>query len=128
MLIGELARQSNCSRDTIRFYEKNGLLQLPKGRRGANNYKNYPESFVEDLKLIRTMTSLGFTLRETREFLESLGDIAPKACTLEQSLGTKIEAVEAQMQKLTALRESLIRTRSQCGTDCVVQGGKPGCA
>ncbi len=74
------------------------------------------------------MTALGFTLRETRDLLDSISDAVPKKCSLYQSLGFKIEAIEAQLNKLTALRENLLRTQALCGPDCLVQDGKPGCA
>lgn len=69
MLIGTLSRLSGLSRDTIRYYEKIGLLLLPKSARRENGYKDYPEETLKTLKEILRYKDLGFTLEEIRELL-----------------------------------------------------------
>lgn len=69
MLIGTLSKLSGLSRDTIRYYEKIGLLQLPKSARRENGYKDYPEETLKTLKEILRYKDLGFTLEEIRELL-----------------------------------------------------------
>lgn len=69
MLIGTLSRLSGLSRDTIRYYEKIGLLLLPKSARRENGYKDYPEETLKTLKEILHYKDLGFTLEEIRELL-----------------------------------------------------------
>ena len=69
MLIGELSKKTGFSRDTIRYYEKLGLIQRP-GRAGFyNNYKNYTESVLKRLLAIRKIKDYGFTLKETQNML-----------------------------------------------------------
>ena len=69
MLIGALAKASGFSRDTIRYYEKIGLLELPGNARQQNNYKDYPESILQTLKAISNLKRMGFTLEEIREII-----------------------------------------------------------
>ncbi len=64
MLIGEFAKLSGLSRDTIRFYEKIGLIATTETRRGANRYKHYDHSLLDRMELIRKAKLLGFTLTE----------------------------------------------------------------
>ena len=53
MLIGELSKSSGLTRDTIRFYEKQGLITLGRRERRVNNYKEYPNSILRRLLLLK---------------------------------------------------------------------------
>jgi MerR family Zn(II)-responsive transcriptional regulator of zntA len=66
MQIGELAQRVGVSPDTIRFYEKQGLLDDSLYSRHANNYRMYGEAAVERVLLIKQAKRFGFTLRELR--------------------------------------------------------------
>ena len=65
MQIGQLCRTTGMTKDTIRFYEKIGLL--PPVKRKPNGYKDYPESIIEQIKLLKHAKELGFTLNEIKE-------------------------------------------------------------
>ncbi|HTJ13258.1 MAG TPA: MerR family transcriptional regulator [Dinghuibacter sp.] len=65
MRIGELSRRSGFSRDTIRYYEKMGLIQLRDCRLHRTSSKDYPESVLRRLVAIREIKRYGFTLQET---------------------------------------------------------------
>jgi DNA-binding transcriptional MerR regulator len=69
MRIGTLAQATGLSRDTLRFYERQGLLQA---RRQANGYRDYPPEAVEWLGYIRTAQRLGFSLQEIAASLEDV--------------------------------------------------------
>ena len=69
MLIGELAQQAGLTPDTIRFYEKKGLLDTRHMVRKDNNYKDYGLAALERLHLICRVKSAGFTLSETEQWL-----------------------------------------------------------
>ena len=75
MRIGELAAQTGTTKDTIRFYEKLGLVV---GQRQANGYRDYPAEAVTWLRHLRTAQRLGFSLAEIAQYGEQLRD-APKA-------------------------------------------------
>src|SRR5258706_12570479 len=66
MLINELAKRVELSIDTIRFYEKQGLLDEAHYERAANGYRHYGEAAVQRLTLIRMGQAAGFTLNEMR--------------------------------------------------------------
>ena len=74
MLIGELSKRTGFSHDTIRFYEKKGLIVVDKKQRRTNNYKEYPEAIFNKLVLIKTVKELGFTLNEVDDFIKAWGD------------------------------------------------------
>ena len=74
MLIGELSKRTGFSHDTIRFYEKKGLIETNKKDRRGNNYKEYTETVYNKLVLIKTVKELGFTLNEIDEFIKAWGD------------------------------------------------------
>ena len=69
MLIGELAKKSNCPHDTIRFYEKLGLIEGNKTRGSTNSYKHYSEQMLERIQLIKQAKLLGFTLAEIKDLI-----------------------------------------------------------
>ncbi len=66
MRIGDLAKRTQCSRDTIRFYEKVGLVVGTQERSGTNNYRHYDEQMVDRILLVKQAKVLGFTLAEIR--------------------------------------------------------------
>ncbi|MFE5319265.1 MerR family transcriptional regulator [Paenibacillus sp. NPDC056579] len=70
MKIQELADKMGLTIHTIRFYEKEGLLNDRHVRRESNNYRNYSEEAVERLKLIKKFQSIGCSLAELKEFLQ----------------------------------------------------------
>lgn len=69
MQIGELSKRSGYSRDTIRYYEKLGLININDKTRNSNQYKNYPEQVLKRLQTIREIKEYGFTLQETMAYL-----------------------------------------------------------
>ncbi len=71
MRIGELSKKSGVSRDTIRFYEKNGLLQCEE-REAENNYKSYPEDAVMTIAVIRDAQAAGMSIGDLSVFLSQL--------------------------------------------------------
>lgn len=69
MLISELSQKTGFSKDTIRFYEKTGLLNS-NNKRAENNYRNYDNEAVSRLEFIRHGKALGFTLREIKQSMD----------------------------------------------------------
>ena len=67
MLIGEFANKSGLSRETIRFYEKQGLLE--KNQQKMNNYRVYSEKELEKIKIIHNLKHLGFALSKIKDLL-----------------------------------------------------------
>lgn len=69
MQIGELSKKSGFSRDTIRFYEKKGLIMIQDRYRNKHQYKDYSEEVLSRLLTIRKIKDYGFTLQETLNML-----------------------------------------------------------
>lgn len=110
MLIGELSKRSGYSRDTIRYYEKIGLIVLPKpSRRNSNNYKDYPVEVLLTLKAIRKYKDLGFTLEEIRELLVLQSIQVLDITKLIQIVERKITGMDAAIEKLHAYKLKLGR-------------------
>ena len=107
MRIGELAKLSNLSVDTIRFYEKKGLLDPQLIHRHENNYRNYSEACLERLKLIQQAKRLGFTLSE---ILEWIRDFESDQLTLKQKqhiLGLKVKQIDERIEDLIKMKSYL---------------------
>jgi MerR family transcriptional regulator, copper efflux regulator len=104
MLIGEIADKTGFSRDTIRYYEKMGLIKVGKKSRRDNNYKEYPDSVLERLQIIRRAKHLGFSLREIGDLIESW---AGKTLTKEERIGlfkSRIKLIEEKIEKLREVK------------------------
>jgi MerR family transcriptional regulator, copper efflux regulator len=121
MQIGELAAATGLSRDTLRFYEKRGLLL---SRRLANGYRDYPPEAVQWLCYLRAAQALGFTLAEIETGLPLLDDPAaaasPLPAQLRDALLRKLEDIDARIAGLCALRADLARELAQPGFGCPV--------
>ena len=113
MLIGELSKYLNLSRDTIRFYEKLDLIQ-PLIRN--NGYKDYSEQNIQQLRLIQTAKSLGFTLTEVKQISDLIHVNDIPAEQFHEILEDKLNVVQnkiAQLQSMQSLLENLI-TKEPC--------------
>ncbi|WP_299860628.1 MerR family transcriptional regulator [uncultured Hoeflea sp.] len=121
MRIGELARRAAVSRDTIRFYERNGLLRSDVSVDPGNNYRDYPDEAVPTLELIREAQDAGFTIAELKTFLHELVDSPDPDFDGEGFLLSKIADVEATIRKsekfLRTLRDTLEGLRAAAYKD-----------
>ena len=121
MQIGELAAATGLTRDTLRFYEKRGLLL---SRRLANGYRDYPPEAVQWLCYLRAAQALGFTLAEIETGLPLLDDPAAAApllrAQLREALLRKLGDIDARIAGLSALRADLTRELARPGFGCPV--------
>lgn len=120
MQIGELAAATGLSRDTLRFYEKRGLLAP---RRGGNGYRDYPPEAVQWMRYVRTAQSLGFTLAEIEADLPLLGDADASAPRLREVLQGKLREIDRRVEGLAALREELARRLDEAMAACPLRPG-----
>jgi MerR family transcriptional regulator, copper efflux regulator len=74
MLIGELSKRTGLTKDTIRFYEKLGLITACDRQAGTRLYKEFSEEILQRLVLISQAKALGFTLNEIKQFVQDWGD------------------------------------------------------
>ncbi|MBX3625101.1 MAG: MerR family transcriptional regulator [Rhizobacter sp.] len=98
MEIKELEAQTGLGRDAIRYYERRGLLGAVP--RGPNNYRDYPPALVKQLKLLRAMQGLGFSLDEIRSVLDGMRSQGLDCRAGARLLAAKREVVETQIREL----------------------------
>lgn len=118
--IGDLARATGTVAETIRFYEKVGLL--PEPGRTSGNYRAYDASHLRRLSFIRRARDLGFSLDQVRELL-SLADDRGRPCDAVDGLARQhLAEVDRKIEDLAALRRELGNLVNQCGhgsiSDC----------
>ncbi|MGJ3559839.1 MerR family transcriptional regulator [Streptomyces sp. INA 01156] len=116
MLIGELAARTGLSKDTVRFYEKLGLVT----RRLPSGYRDFAPETVLWLQYVRTAQTLGFSLAEIARHGEELRDAPDTAQALSALFAEKIRVVDARMAELAALRAELT---ARVGTGCPLRAG-----
>lgn len=126
MLIGELSKRSGFSRDTIRYYEKLGLITVGMGRRSDNGYKNYALDVLEHLHQVSRLKECGFTLPEIQRLL--INDVANHPCeNLPDQLAEKIFKLNEKMAVLMEYKQSLLQIQRSCNGACGTSQGVPDC-
>ncbi|MHA4835707.1 MerR family transcriptional regulator [Sphingopyxis sp. MSC1_008] len=122
MKIGELSRATGTNIETIRYYERIGLLPAP-GRTAAN-YRSYGDAHRSRLSFVRHSRDLGFTIEEIRSLLD-LSDDPTRECDEADRIATRhLEQVEEKIAQLSLLRDELARIIGRCrggiAADCRV--------
>lgn len=113
MKIGELATRTGQTTETIRFYEKIGLLS--PAQRLENNYREYASMHVKELDFIRRCRTLGISIEEIRLLLVSVNE--PSAASANEAhrlIHGHLEMVKEQIRELTLLRQSLTELAAVC--------------
>lgn len=112
MKIGELSRATGTNIETIRYYERIGLLPAPD-RTGAN-YRSYGDAHRSRLSFVRHSRDLGFTIEEIRSLLDLSDDPARDCGEADRIATAHLEQVEVKIAQLTALRNELARIVGRC--------------
>lgn len=117
--IGELSELAGCPVETIRYYEREGLLA--QTTRSAGNYRLYERHHVEALQFIRNCRALDMTLEEIRALIE-LRSKPARACTeVNNLLDEHIEHVRDRITELKKLDRTLRSLRAKCQSDLSVE-------
>lgn len=110
--IGDLARRTVTKVETIRWYERVGLLPLPPRTEG--NYRTYSTAHLNRLSFIRRARDLGFSIEQVRELLD-LADDRTRSCEAVDAIAhAHLQEVERKIADLTALRRELDEIIGQC--------------
>lgn len=125
MWIGELSERSGVSRDTIRFYEKRGLLQAHH-RDADSDYRVYGSASLQRLAHIQQLKDAGFTLQDIATLLGEAGS-APSCAALPARLAQKVLQLESQMALLKRQHQTLLAVQRACDGDCTAVDGLPSC-
>lgn len=114
MLIGELSTKTGLSRDTIRFYEKQGLILVSRKERRANNYKEYSEEALKKLLAIKRIKGFGFTLNEAVAFLELIESNAASCENVSQKMLDKVCLIDEKIKELEAMKYLILDGINNC--------------
>ncbi len=109
--IGRLAAQAGVGIETVRFYERRGLVQ--PAARSANGYRLYGPDELRRVLMIRTAQTLGFTLREIKEVAGNQ-QRDPGCATLRSHVDAKLAELEQRISELEQTRRRLIALRQKC--------------
>ena len=109
MKIGEVAARADVSIDTVRFYERRGVLPAPE--RTASGYRSYTEATVDRLVLAKRLQALGFTLDEVIDAL----DADDPCCAAERwRLDVVLERIDERIKELQDLRRTVRKVAAAC--------------
>jgi len=132
MRIGELAKGAGVTPDTIRFYEREGLLA--PAPRTPSGYRDYDPDVLDDLLFIKKAQLLGLRLRDVREVLEISSGGRPPCEHVRATVSARLAEVEERLRELRTLRTTLRETLErldrapppQAGCRCsVIEGSTP---
>src|SRR3546814_5999488 len=112
MKIGELAKRTESTVETIRYYEKEGLL--PEPSRSDGNYRLYGEEHIERLRFIRHCRTLDMALDEVRTLLRYRDTPTEDCGDVNALLDEHIHAVEVRVDELMQLKGHLVVLRQKC--------------
>ena len=112
LTIGKVARRAAVGVETVRFYERQGLIAEPQ--RARSGYRLYPETTVTRIRFIRRAKELSFSLREIRELLALRVDPEVSSAEVKSRAQTKIAAIEEKIRTLQRMQETLARLASVC--------------
>jgi DNA-binding transcriptional MerR regulator len=112
MKIGQIAAEADVSVDTVRFYERRGVLPTPARR--PSGYREYPASTVERIRMARTLQHLGFTLDEIIDALHA-HDSGTATCDSERwRLEAVVDRIDAKIAELRRTRRTVATAISAC--------------
>jgi MerR family transcriptional regulator, copper efflux regulator len=120
LTIGEVARQAGVGVETVRFYEREGLLDEPERR--ASGYRQFDPEAVAVLKFIRRAKELGFTLKEIKGLLVLRLDASATRAEVRQQAKTKVADIEARIGDLQRMRDVLLNLIKKCHGDGAARG------
>jgi Cd(II)/Pb(II)-responsive transcriptional regulator len=115
MRIGELGQAAGVDVETIRFYEKSGLLPAPA--RSQNGYRTYGSMHLECLAFIRHCRALDIPLNEVQRLLEFIEQPNADCGDIDQLIDTQLAKVRARLKSLKALEKQLSSLRGRCGAN-----------
>jgi len=119
MRIGELASRSGMKADTVRYYEKTGLLPAPP--RLPNGYRDYGPAHVERLAFIRHCRTLGMSLDDVHQLLDLNTHPEADCRVVDQLIDDQLAHIRARIASLHTLERQLRTLRAQCRSDASVR-------
>ena len=115
MKISDLSRATGVDVDTIRYYEKSGLLPPPA--REANGYRSYGTTQLERLAFVRHCRALDMPLAEIRHLLDVVDGAPDQSGDIDALIEAQLKRVRARLKSLRALERQLAQLRDACDAD-----------
>ena len=112
LTLGAVAASAGVNRQTVRYYERRGLLPAPP--RTAANYRAYAAGAVQRVRFIKRAQALGFTLREVAELIALHEAPHGRCADVRARAQAKVRAIEAKVRALQAMRRSLAALVADC--------------
>jgi DNA-binding transcriptional MerR regulator len=116
MTISLLATRAGLSPDAVRYYEKIGLLPPPQ--RTESGYRVFEKGSLDRLQFIKTAQGLGLRLKDIGQLLEVMDKGLCPCGHTEKLLEARMAEVDAEITRLTSLREAMAHTLEHCPADC----------
>ena len=110
--IGELAKQANVNIETIRYYERRGLISEPP--RNKSGHRQYSHEAVKRTDFIKKCQTLGFSLKEIEEILELRVTSESTCADMKSRVTEKLTDVDRKMNELALIRDALSRLQKKC--------------
>jgi MerR family copper efflux transcriptional regulator len=123
LTIGEVAKQAHVRIETLRYYERTGLVARPP--RSESNYRLYPQETVRRVQFIKRAQELGFSLKEITELLALRATPETPCADIRTRALDKIAAIEEKIRVLHAMKHALTQLVAECSgqgeiTDCPI--------
>lgn len=112
LTIGQVAHRSGIGIETVRFYERKGLLAKPA--RTLSGYRQFDEEIIARLQFIQRAKELGFTLKEIGELLALRVEPGTSCAEVKQRAEAKIADIEAKIESLRRMKRALLNLTAQC--------------
>lgn len=119
MRIGELGKAAGCDVETVRYYERIGLLSEPE--RTASGYRSYGPAHLERLQFIRHCRALQMSLSDISTLLSLQAKPAENCADVNDLLDHHIERIQEQMASLVALKAQLVELRCKCNSTSAIR-------
>lgn len=119
MLISEIVNKTRLSKDTIRFYEKKGLIKVGRTDSEWNNYKNYNEETLNKLLLIKKAKGYGFTLNEISEILDMFDDNVASCEIMAIKVKEKLNRIDEKIKDLNEMKMMILDKIKNIQSECI---------
>ena len=119
MKIGQLAKVSGCSIQTIRYYEKEGLLNPPS--RSEGNFRLYNEKDLKELEFVKHCRSLDIPLSDIKTLLELKNRPEESCSSINNLIANQLDLVNKRIRELRALKSELQIMKKACSSDNTVE-------
>jgi MerR family transcriptional regulator, copper efflux regulator len=112
LTIGEVAAQARVHIETLRYYERRGLIERPP--RSVSNYRSYPEDAVRRVHFIKRAQELGFSLKDIKELLSLQAAPEAECGEIRAHAEAKIKEIDEKIGSLMAMKSALSKLVAEC--------------